>query len=237
MTIDGAGDQVIKLQGVNSYTFCDADGGDPGEESADEGVDVEEQQVADADVDEATVDSSDEEIVSSEEEAVGGDDSSDSEEDDTAIPGTITTFIGNATAPDGYKMVDSCAPLETDADLEKFIGRIVYIGHESNKARGWFVGRVHSRKLSEVDLKKTPSANFVIKYKSKETGKKLNGTEARKLSAHNYGASQWWMELTKVWPLYLILVRCARVIHVRSYVDLQFLKCRRNWPEIYLSSS
>ena len=69
MTIDGAGDQVIKLQGVNSYTFCDADGGDPGEESADEGVDVEEQQVADADVDEATVDSSDEEIVSSEEEA------------------------------------------------------------------------------------------------------------------------------------------------------------------------
>ena len=62
MTIDGTDDQFIRIQGINSYTFCDADGGDPGAESADEGIDAEEAEEAEADVEENAVDSSDEEI-------------------------------------------------------------------------------------------------------------------------------------------------------------------------------
>ena len=74
----------------------------------------------------------------------------------------------------------------------------MYIGHDSKQARGWFIGRVQSRDLSAADLKKTPSANFIIKYQSKETNKKLNGSEARKLSSDNNGPNQWWVELSKV---------------------------------------
>ena len=66
--------------------------------------------------------------------------------------------------------------VETEADKQEFIGKIVYIGHDSKQARGWFSGRVQSRDLSAADLKKTPSANFIIKYQSKETNKKLNGS-------------------------------------------------------------
>ena len=34
MTIDGSGDNYIRLQGVEAYSFCDADGGAAGAESA-----------------------------------------------------------------------------------------------------------------------------------------------------------------------------------------------------------
>jgi hypothetical protein len=201
MTIDGTDDQFIRIQGINSYTFCDADGGDPGAESADEGIDAEEAEEAEADVEENAVDSSDEEIDkeidSSDAEAEDGDSSSCEDEDDTADPGTIATFIGNAEAPAGYTIIEGCA-LETEADKQEFIGKIVYIGHDSKQARGWFIGRVQSRDLSAADLKKTPSANFIIKYQSKETNKKLNGSEARKLSSDNNGPNQWWVELSKV---------------------------------------
>ena len=39
MMIDGSGDQFIKLQGIDSYSLTDADGGEPGAES-DDGEDV-----------------------------------------------------------------------------------------------------------------------------------------------------------------------------------------------------
>ena len=51
-------------------------------------------------------DSSDDEgLEDAEEEFVGGEDSSD-EEDGTAD--TVATYIGNAVAPTGYKIVDEC---------------------------------------------------------------------------------------------------------------------------------
>ena len=202
MTVDGTGDQFICIQGINNYTFCDADGGDPGAESADEGIDAEEAETAGADVDGAAVEAADssdaEEIDSSDTEAEGGDTDSSADDDDTAIPGTVATFIGSAVAPEGYEIVGSCAPLATEADLHNFIGKIVYVGHDSKQARGWFVGRVHSCDLSRADLKKTPSANFIIKYQGKDTGNKIKGSEARKLSADTYGTDLWWVELTKI---------------------------------------
>jgi hypothetical protein len=83
-------------------------------------------------------------------------------------------------------------------DLQNFVGKTVYVGHDTNAASGWFIGHVHSCALSAADLRKTPSANFVIKYKSKETDKALNGLEARELSARKHGPSAWWVQLEKV---------------------------------------
>lgn len=60
MTMDGSGDHLIKIQGVDSYHFTDADGGPAGQESEDEGDDPEEREEMSADVEMA---SSDEEGV------------------------------------------------------------------------------------------------------------------------------------------------------------------------------
>jgi hypothetical protein len=87
--------------------------------------------------------------------------------------------------------------LSSEAELQNFIGKVVYIGHDSRAASGWFIGRVQSRNLSDADLKKTPSANFVINYTSKETKKAMNGKEARELSAATHGPARWWVELKK----------------------------------------
>ena len=96
-------------------------------------------------------------------------DNEDSSDDDTAIPGTVATFIGNATAPAGYAIVDVCPPLETNQDLNNFIGKTILVGHDSKQARGWFRGLVHSTGLSAADKRKTPTANFIIKYERGHT--------------------------------------------------------------------
>ena len=36
MTADGTGDDLIKIQGLENYTFTDEDGGEPGNESDEE---------------------------------------------------------------------------------------------------------------------------------------------------------------------------------------------------------
>ena len=62
----------------------------------------------------------------------------------------------------------------------------------------WHGRTVHSQSLSATDLRKTPTANFVIKYKSKETEKPLNGNVACELSEQLYGAAVWWVLLDKI---------------------------------------
>ena len=114
---------------------------------------------------------------------------------DTAIEGTVATFIGNATAPAGYKIIAECLPLESDDELRELMGKLVLTGHDSRQARGWFIGRVHSLTLFAADLRKTPSANVIIKYDRKLTGKKLHGLEARELSASLHGPGAWWVEV------------------------------------------
>ena len=43
-----------------------------------------------------------------------------------------------------------------------------------------------------------PNANFVIKYTKKDTDNALQGDEARELTTHNYGTSEWWLLLEPV---------------------------------------
>ena len=61
----------------------------------------------------------------------------------------------------------------------------------------WTV-RTDARKLSSADLRKTPSANFVIKYTAKETDKVLTGLEARELSVRTHGPTRWWVQLERI---------------------------------------
>ena len=77
------------------------------------------------------------------------------------------------------------------------IVKTVLYGWGSGNATGWFVGTVHSRNLSATDLKKTPTANFVIKYTSKITDGALNGYVACELSARTHGPAEWWVVVEK----------------------------------------
>jgi len=73
-------------------------------------------------------------------------------------------------------------------------------GWDTSKTAGWFVARIQSTAPSAADLKKTPSANCVIKYPQSITKEKtLNNTsEAFELSANNHGVDQWWVLVKKL---------------------------------------
>ena len=143
MTIDGSGDDKIRLQGVENYTFCDADGGATGEVSSD----------ADSS-DSGDSNDADEQFEGAVEGAAGFDDSSDDEdgggslsggddeeeEDDTA---EYTTDVRAAEAPagelqpafclptfhifflTGWMIKEECPQLDSEADLNKLIGAAV----------------------------------------------------------------------------------------------------------------
>ena len=193
MTVDGSDDQFIKVKGIDDYTFTDADGGDAGALSDEEGVDPEEEEEEEADV--VMADSSDEEAEEGDDEYEDGDSSEDDEEDDTAQ--TVRSVIGDAVAPKGYYIIGELPPLDSEHDLQELIGRPVLVGWETAKAMGWFMSTIQSRKLSSSDLKKTPTANFVVKYASAKTNKKLNGAVACELTARTHGVSEWWVLLQK----------------------------------------
>ena len=78
-----------------------------------------------------------------------------------------------------------------------YLRRILY-GWDSGAAQGWFLGTVHSRGLSPRDLRTTPSANYVVKYKPAETERRLNGAVACELSERLYGAGAWWVVLEAI---------------------------------------
>ena len=56
---------------------------------------------------------------------------------------------------------------------------------------------MQSRNPSATDLKKTPTANFVIRYTSKMTDGALNGNVACELSARTHGPAEWWVVVEK----------------------------------------
>ena len=117
-------------------------------------------------------------------------------DDDTA--GTVATYIGNAVAPTGYKIVEECPPLGTETEMQEFIGKMVVVGWDSKVATGWFLGMVHSRgPFTKANLKNVPTANFVVKYTNSLTGKKLHGNVACELTARTHGAQQWWVQVEK----------------------------------------
>ena len=95
------------------------------------------------------------------------------------------------TAPVGYELVAACPPLGTEVGKNNMIGKLVLHGWDSKNATGWFMGIVQSRNLSATDLKKTPTADFVVKYTSKMTDGAINGNVACELSARTHGTKEW----------------------------------------------
>ena len=91
--------------------------------------------------------------------------------------------------------VVECPCLASDADKNALIGQTVLCAHDSEYATGWFMGAVHSRRVTALDRRRAPTANFVVKYTSKVTDGKLIGNVSTELSAAKYGAGEWWVVL------------------------------------------
>ena len=84
-------------------------------------------------------------------------------------------LIGNAEAPPGWKIVEGAPALDTQEQRQALIGKTILYGHDSKAATGWFLGTVQSSTVPPRDLKKTPTANFVVEYHKKLTLNKLAG--------------------------------------------------------------
>ena len=48
----------------------------------------------------------------------------DDSEDDAADPQQVLSFVGAAQAPSGYKILESCPSLETEKNMQNFIGTV-----------------------------------------------------------------------------------------------------------------
>ena len=160
MTIDGSGDDAIRVQGLTEpYSFTDADGGAEGAESE---VEEEPGEHEDVEVEAGKEDHEADEEEEEGEEAEGGEDSSD-EEDDT----DPYWSCGDAPEepPEGFTYA-ACPPLDINVDCNSLIVRKVLIAHERTKTRepGWYVGKVKLFGISAAWEKVCPTANFLIKY-------------------------------------------------------------------------
>ena len=131
----------------------------------------------------------------SDEECEDGDYDSSDEQDDTA--GSVADNIGSARAPEGWKITEEAPQLATELELQQLIGKNILHGWDSKTASGWFIGTVHSSSVPPRDLKATPSANFVVDYTAKLTGKMLSGKVSCELSARTYGPAEWWVVVVK----------------------------------------
>ena len=73
-------------------------------------------------------------------------------------------------------------------------GRKILAAHLLDGATGWFMGTVQAFGVGPAW--KQPDATHVVVYKQAETKtKELFGRVACRLSAENYGASEWWLLL------------------------------------------
>lgn len=203
MTVDGSGDNLIKIQGIPDYSFTDEDGGEAGRESDDEDDDD-----IHADVDEGQVENEGEtreeggeggdDEFDDEDEYEGGEDESDQELDDDTGDGMVRSSIGNAVVSDKYKIIEECPPVDTRQKRQQLIGKYVLVGWDTDDVSGWFVGKIHSANVGQRDLQTTPSANFVVKYTSRRTNDMLDGLVACELSERTHGVDKWWVLLTEV---------------------------------------
>lgn len=207
MTIDGSKDDLIQLQGVEGYKFSaeDADlpvgGGRRAAATVGEGDDPDE---ARANQDELLGEDDGEEEVptfldgedASEVSAAGPLYDSSDEEDDTEKGGGIPPAPD--TPPDGFQYVASAPALETDQQKRALVGAWILHAFDTPTFSGWFRGRVFAKGCSAADLRKTPTANYVVTYDRRITKhNSVHGKVATTLLSSNYGPEEWWVLLKK----------------------------------------
>lgn len=101
--------------------------------------------------------------------------------------------------PSGYAYVQEPPSLASDDDLKKLVGRQVLHAFDTDEIRGWFIGRIAARGVSNRDMQNTPSANFVVTYDRKMTkNRMLHGRVASTLTVDRYGPKEWWILLDKL---------------------------------------
>ncbi|KAL3906739.1 MAG: hypothetical protein SGPRY_010439, partial [Prymnesium sp.] len=115
------------------------------------------------------------------EEGVIADHSESESEDDTAM---VEDKIGAApdSPPVGFSYELNPPPLATDEDLQHLVGRHVYHAWDTQDIKGWFVGKISARGVSQRDLARTPTTNFVVTY---------NRNVTHNRSLHGRVASSW----------------------------------------------
>jgi hypothetical protein len=129
----------------------------------------------------------------------------DSEDDTEAISedSEILSYLGEARAPEGYKIIDTCPKLDGEKDKQELIGTEVLHAWDDKNRSGWFKGLVHSRGLTKRDLEQAPTANFAISYiKSLPVSRNRNqvipsARVAHELSERTYGKHRWWVVIKK----------------------------------------
>lgn len=108
---------------------------------------------------------------------------------------TLASTLAPAAPPPGYSFVEKCPPLSTPEEEGSIVGQPILYAFDDAQRSGWFLGHVLRRGAPAQDLRKTPTANFVVKYSRKATGGHLEGTVACELSEAVYGADMWWVLL------------------------------------------
>jgi len=109
--------------------------------------------------------------------------------------GGFTSCLAHAAAPPGYAMVEACPPLGTNHQKRSLAGKIILYAFEDGNRCGWYVGRVTHNRVTARDKREVPTANYVVRYTSKQTNGHIDGLVACELSARTYGVSQWWVLL------------------------------------------
>ena len=168
MTIDGTGDDAIKIQGVREYSFTDADAGGIGSGSdvdeVDDGTDIDERKdISDDDEDNGSA------VYTSEEE----------EEDDTAeIDKAAAAAITAAVAPAGFEIISGEPALGSLREENELIGSLVLFKWDGDPVAagdfGWYCGKV-TKRATDTDKRKSPGVNFQVKFCNAETRGVLPG--------------------------------------------------------------
>ena len=100
------------------------------------------------------------------------------------------------TPPTGF-VYAPCPPLATEAEQRTLCGRSILAAHILDGATGWYVGKVQNFGVGSAW--KQPDATHIVVYKRAETKtKELERRVACKLSADNYGRTEWWLLLDSV---------------------------------------
>ena len=151
MTVDGTNDGLITVDGVEKYTFTDADSDDlPVNERSDDEDEEEEEEDLEEELEEeeekeeekgrgggaGSLDDNDNDTEEGQEPPTHTFD--DDSEDDTSDSQEVLSFVGAVQSPSGYKILESCPSVETEENMQELIGAQTLHAWDDKDRQGWF---------------------------------------------------------------------------------------------------
>jgi hypothetical protein len=166
MTIDGSGDDLIKIQGLGHVSFGDEDGGDPPEDSDDDDDESGDEEPA-LPTSGSGGGGAAEDDDDNDDELILNDTESDEEDDTAEVDASAVACIKRFEPPEGFAIDTTLLASENDV-----IGRKVAMKWDGApleaKDFGWHIGTV-KRRLTASDMEKNPDCQFWVQYSNKET--------------------------------------------------------------------